>query len=156
MKHIFQRKLFPLSMLIILLALCCSVCAPVAASDSELEQFKSSWDAARRGDHATFGQLKQNLKSYVLYPYLQYEDYRNRRATIATDEMAEFLASHEDWAFTTGLRHAWLKSMARKGRWADLLAHSEGVTDTVLRCHRARGQIILKQTENLLAEAQRL
>jgi len=156
MKHIFQRNLFPLSKLIILLALCCPVCGLATASDSELEQFKSSWDAARRGDHATFGQLKQSLENYVLYPYLQYEDYRNRRSTIATDEMAAFLAGHEDWAFTTGLRHAWLKSMAKKGRWADLVAHSEGVKDTVLRCQRARGQIILKQTDNLLAEAQRL
>lgn len=156
MKRILKRNISPSRKLIFLIALCFSVCAPVAASDSELEQFKLSWDAARRGDHATFGQIKQNLKSYVLYPYLQYEDYRNRRATIATDEMAAFLASHEDWAFTTGLRHAWLKSMAKKGRWADLVAHSEGVTDTVLRCQRARGQIVLKQTDNLLAEAQRL
>ena len=156
MKHIFQRNIIPLSKLIILLALCCLVCGPATASDSELEQFKLSWDAARRGDHATFGQLKQNLESYVLYPYLQYEDYRNRRATIATDEMAEFLASHEDWAFTVGLRHAWLKSMAKKGRWADLLAHSEGVKDTVLRCQRARGQIILNQSDKLLADVQSL
>jgi len=156
MKLILKRNIFPSSKLILLFALCCSVCAPVAASNTELEQFKLSWDAARRGDHATFGQLKQNLENYVLYPYLQYEDYRNRRATIAADEMAEFLASHEDWAFTAGLRRAWLKSMAKKGRWTGLLAHSEGVTDTVLRCQRARGQIILKQTDNLLAEAQRL
>lgn len=156
MMHILQRKIRPLSKLIILLGWYCSVCGPAAASDAGLEQFKTAWGAARRGDHQTFGQLKQNLESYVLYPYLQYEDYRNRRATVATDEMAEFLASHEDWAFTPGLRRAWLKSLARKGRWTELVAHSEGVSDTVLRCQRARGQIILKQSANLLAEAQSL
>jgi len=156
MKHIFPRNIVPLSKLIILLALCCPVYGPAIAFGSELEQFKTAWDAARRGDHETFGHLKQDLESYVLYPYLQYEDYRNRRATVATDEMVEFLAGHEEWAFTTGLRHAWLKSIAKRGRWTDLVAHSEGVSDTVLRCQRARGQIILKQFEGLLAEAQSL
>jgi peptidoglycan lytic transglycosylase len=120
------------------------------------EQFRTAWDAARQGDHETFGQIKQNLQGYVLYPYLQYEDYRNRRATVAADEMAAFLETHEDWAFTDGLRRAWLKSVAKKGRWEDLVAHSEGVSDTVLRCQRARGRIILQQTAGLLAEAQSL
>jgi soluble lytic murein transglycosylase len=123
---------------------------------TDLEQFKSAWDAAGRGDHASFRQIKNTLQDYVLYPYLQYEDYRNRRATVPADEMSEFLETHQDWAFSAGLRRAWLKSLAKKGRWADLVAHSEGVGDTVLRCQRARGQIILKQTDGVLAEAQNL
>ena len=113
---------------------------------SELEQFKSAWAAAKKGDHFSFNQIKSTLQGYVLFPYLQYEDYRNRRAKVPVDEMADFLETHQDWAFSPGLRNAWLKSLGKKGRWADLVAHSEGVSDIVLRCQRARGQIILKQT----------
>ncbi|GMR14780.1 MAG: transglycosylase SLT domain-containing protein [Gammaproteobacteria bacterium] len=160
MKHISHINIRGSRQLIILLALYWSVCGQAAvsgnATDSVREQFRTAWDAARQGDHETFGQIKQNLQGYVLYPYLQYEDYRNRRATVAADEMAAFLETHENWAFTDGLRRAWLKSVAKKGRWADLVAHSEGVSDTVLRCQRARGQIILQQTDGLLAEAQSL
>jgi len=156
MKYFPQINKMQLRQLIILLILCCQAPGPASASNVEIEQFKAAWNAASRGDHATFAKHKQNLEGYVLYPYLEYEDYRNRRATIAVDQMAEFLASHEDWAFATGLRRSWLKSLAIRGRWADLLNHSEGVTNTVLRCQRARGQIILKQTEGLLTEAQSL
>jgi soluble lytic murein transglycosylase len=126
------------------------------AAASELEQFKSAWAAAKRGDHVSFSRIKSTLQAYVLFPYLQYEDYRNRRANVPVDEMAGFLETHQDWAFSPGLRNAWLKSLGKKGRWADLVAYSEGVSDIVIRCQRARGQIILKQTDGVLSEAQKL
>jgi len=127
-----------------------------SVADLDTERFKLAWNAAGRGDHAGFEQIKQDLGSYVLYPYLQYEDYRNRRARVPVEEMSEFLDSHQDWAFAEGLRKSWLGALAEKGRWGDLVVHSEGVTDTVLRCQRARGKIILKQTEGVLSEAQSL
>jgi soluble lytic murein transglycosylase len=139
--------------------LCClsgSVLAEGAGADSELERFKTAWKFAGKGDHSAFNQVKSTLQDYVLYPYLQYEDYRSRRAKVPVEEMSAFLSNHQDWAFSRGLRAAWLRSLARKGRWADLLANSEGVNDTALRCQRARGQIILKQTDGVLIEAQKL
>jgi soluble lytic murein transglycosylase len=126
------------------------------ASATELEQFERAWDAARMGDHVTFSQTMKTLQGYQLFPYLQYEDYRNRRGDVPVDEMSGFLNSHRDWAFSRGLRSTWLKTLAKKGRWADLVAHSGGVTETVLRCQRVRGQIILKQTDGVLSEAQKL
>lgn len=144
----------------ILLAISCAVHTPVAAADSgtgsAIEQFKQAWTAAGRGDHVRFGQLKQNLNDYLLFPYLQYEDYRHRRASVLPGEMLAFLAGHQGWAFTKGLRNAWLASLARAGRWSDLVEHAGDSNDTVLRCQRAHGQIILGQTTELLSEAQGL
>ena len=130
--------------------------ASSAPGDAEITQFKTAWEAAGRGDRATFNQFKDQLSGYLLFPYLQYEDYRNRRDKVPVDEMSDFLQAHDDWAFSSGLRAAWLKSLAKNKRWADLVAHSEGVRDTVLRCQRVRGQIILKQTDGILKEAQQL
>lgn len=134
--------------------------APVSAGNStteaEREQFKIAWDAAKRGDHDRFRQVKDSLQGYVLFPFLQYEDYRNRRSKVPVEEMAGFLDTHRDWTFSQGLRNAWLRSLAKRKRWADFVAHSEGVSNTVLRCQRLRGQIILKQGEGLLNEARRL
>lgn len=127
---------------------------PVA--DPDLERFKTAWEFAEKGDHTAFNQVKNTLQDYVLYPYLQYEDYRNRRAQVPVEEMSAFLRNHQGWAFSNGLRDAWLRSLAKKGRWADLVANSAGVNDTALRCQRVRGQIILKQTDRVLSEAQNL
>lgn len=132
------------------------VTASDSTKDHQLGQFKIAWEAAGKGDHDRFRQIKGGLKDYLLYPYLQYEDYRNRRAVVPADEMAAFLDTHQDWAFAPGLRAAWLKTLAKKGRWSDLVAYSEGVSNTVLRCQRARGQIILKQTDGVLTDAQSL
>lgn len=146
----------PGSLLAVLLLVVGLMTTSVHAADPELEQFKIAWEAARRGDHAGFSKIKNTLQAYVLYPYLQYEDYRHRRARVPVDEMSGFLETHQDWAFSPGLRNAWLKTLAQKGRWADLVVHSKGVSDTVLRCQRTRGQIILKQTDGVLGEAQKL
>lgn len=126
------------------------------AGETQLELFKSAWNAARVGDHESFEKIKGRLGGYELYPYLQYEDYRNRRASVSPAEMAGFLDAHEDWAFSPGLRTAWLRTLAKKKRWSDLVKYSEGVTDTRLRCQRVRAQIIIKQTDDVLNEAQSL
>ena len=76
------------------------VFADSSATEAEREQFKIAWSAAKRGDHDSFRQIKDDLQDYVLYPFLQYEDYRNRRKKVPVDEMAAFLESHQDWAFS--------------------------------------------------------
>jgi len=67
------------------------------------EQFSRAWHAATRGQRDIFRKSMPGLTDYVLYPYLQYEDMRFRRATVSAAEMSTFLDSHEDWAFTAGL-----------------------------------------------------
>lgn len=143
-------------LIFILLSSASLVFASGSTANPELEQFKTAWNAARKGDRSRFIQIKDTLEDYVLFPYLQYEDYRNRRATVPVDEMSDFLDAHRNWAFASALRGTWLKSLAKKRRWADLVAQSEGVRDTVIRCQRARGQIILQQTDGVLAEVQKL
>lgn len=130
--------------------------ASASATDTELEQFKTAWEAAKQGDHDRFIQIKDQLQDYVLFPYLQYEDYRNRRSNVPVDEMAGFLETYKNWAFAQGLRNAWLSSLAKNKRWAELVANSEDVDEVALRCQRLHGQIILKQTDDVLSEAQKL
>ncbi|HLF29588.1 MAG TPA: hypothetical protein VI566_01020, partial [Xanthomonadales bacterium] len=94
--------------------------------DSNLDQFKRAWQAAARGDRTVFERIKSGLSDYVLYPYLQYEDFRFRRAIVEPAEMAAFLAAHSDWAFASGLRKAWLRTLGQNRRWDDLLLYAPG------------------------------
>ena len=77
--------------LIVLLMVCGLWVVDGRASDAQSELFKQAWGAAGKGDQDTFRRLKGNLASYPLYPYLQYEDFRERRAVVDTVEMADFL-----------------------------------------------------------------
>ena len=120
------------------------------------EQFVRAWNAATRGQRDIFQALMPGLVDYVLYPYLQYEDLRHRRAGVAAGEMSDFLESHQDWAFTAGLRRVWLRTLGEKARWDDVLSYATESTDTEIRCYLAQARIKRGQTEGLLPIAQGL
>lgn len=132
---------------------------PAGGSAAEKDQralFTEAWEAARRGDHAVFREIGPELDGYLLQPYWQYEDYRSRRSRVPADEMAAFLDAHADYAFTSGLRTAWLKSLAERGRWQELLAYGGERTDTELRCQVARARLAEGRIEGLAHVAERL
>ncbi|MDT8319897.1 MAG: transglycosylase SLT domain-containing protein [Xanthomonadales bacterium] len=154
MRRVFRRIGWPALLLAASLA-----GGPLFAADSEADQrrdFERAWRAAAGGDRALFSQLMPGLQNYRLYPYLQYEDLRHRRARVAPAEMAAFLEAHEDWAFTAGLRRSWLRSLGKHRRWDALLRHAPGTDDVQLRCHLAQARIQRGLTDGLLQEARSL
>jgi soluble lytic murein transglycosylase len=123
---------------------------------TDRSNFTSAWESARSGNRVAFGQLGPGLRDYILYPYWQYEDYRQRRATVAPAEMAAFLEAHQDWAFADGLRNTWLKTLGEKSRWSELAQYGQGVTQTELQCYVALAKLRTGQLDDLRAEAERL
>ena len=99
--------------------------SPAWPQTSEREQFLDAWTAASRGDRDAFTRLPQDLQQYELYPYLVYENMRHERSRVAPAQMASFLEQHQDWAFTSGLRLAWLKTLGRQGRWPELVQYAD-------------------------------
>ena len=127
-----------------------------AQSDPQLQQFKQAWQAANRGDRKTFDQIKSNLTGYILYPYLEYEDYRSRRAQVLPDQMAAFLDAHEDWAFTAGLRKSWLHSLGESRQWNALVRYAPGSSDVEVQCYLAQAHAEMGQAAEALPMAQEL
>ncbi len=123
---------------------------------TQREEFSRAWWAAAHGKRADFEQLMPGLRDYLLYPYLQYEDLRYRRAIVSDGEMASFLEEHEDWAFTSGLKKSWLRTLGARSRWDSLITHAPGSSDTEIQCYFAQARINRGQTAGLLADAQSL
>lgn len=140
---------------------CLGLASPVFTSADEpqslqRETFSRAWQAAASGDRAEFEHLFPTLQDYLLYPYLQYEDFRHRRAQVDDLEIARFLSTHTDWAFRPGLEAAWLRSLARRERWESLLTYAADASDTAVRCAYAQARIRAGQTDGLLPMAQSL
>lgn len=160
--------LLTLSLLLCLFSFSPSVLAQTATSGGQVSAatsvadqrawFKQAWQAARNGDRAKAEQLGSRLQDYVLYPYLRYDDYLARRATVDPAELNGFLNAHTDWAFYKGLRRAWLRSLGEKARWDALLQYADPAvdTDTEVQCYRVQARIHRKQLDGLLTEAQEL
>ncbi len=117
-----------------------------------------AWQAAKRGDRAQAELLGSSLQDYVLYPYLRYDNYLARRASVDPAELAGFLNAHTDWAFHKGLRRAWLRGLGEKGRWDALLQYADAVadSDTEIQCYLVQARIQRQQLDGLLAQAQAL
>ena len=69
------------------IAVFCLVASLWASAQESLpgqrETFNRAWQAAASGNRADFESLMPTLRGYLLYPYLQYEDLRQRRAQVA-------------------------------------------------------------------------
>jgi soluble lytic murein transglycosylase len=129
---------------------------PAYSQNSSREQFKTAWNAAAGGNHAVFSHLPASLEQYELFPYLVYEQLRHQRAKTQPAQMADFLDRHEDWAFTPGLRRAWLTTLGKQGKWGDLLKYKTPTTNTKLRCLVARAFISTGQNTEAINEAKSL
>jgi soluble lytic murein transglycosylase len=129
---------------------------PVDPVTEQREVFQEAWRSATAGDRATFESLRGELESYELFPYWQYEDYRARRSSVPVAEMAAFLESHDDWAFTEGLRRAWLKGLGKRRDWQSLARYGDRVSGAELECYRARARLALGELDGLLDEARGL
>ena len=126
---------------------------PLAGQRKAVER---AWQSAATGDRSEFRQIMPTLREYVLYPYLRYEDLRQRRATISSQEMSEFLSGHEGWAFTSGLRTSWLRSMGKRGQWDDLIRYAGHSNDVRVRCQLAHARISRDDADMLLRDVQAL
>ena len=151
---------FSRSVRAVLLCFLLILATPSALADSALEsqraEFSRAWADAGRGQRDALNQALADLQGYVLYPYLQYEDYRHRRDRVPAPEMNSFLESHSDWAFMPGLQTAWLKSLGKNRQWDALMQYAGRPKNTELRCYLAQARIEKAPDASLLAEAQSL
>jgi len=151
---ITQRRRIPGYWFGLLLASLLATASADQAADRA--SFVTAWNAARQGPRSTYEALGPGLRDYLLYPYWQYEDYRQRRASVAPAEMAAFLDAHADWAFAEPLRKAWLKTLGERGQWQALVDYGAGVTQDELRCYLARAQLATGQVQGLRESAENL
>jgi len=113
-------------------------------TDPAAAKFKQTWGLASAGRHAEFRLQMPASKQYLLYPYLQYEDYRSRLSSVPSAALAAFLQGHRNWAFSSGLRQAWLRGLGRKRQWQELLQYAgsfQSIRDVETRCHQVNARI---------------
>jgi soluble lytic murein transglycosylase len=156
LKSIF-RRCRPAALLVLLLSGAAAAPAPAQApAAAGRDAFARAWQAAASGRRPVYEQLMAGLQDYPLYPYLQYEDLRYRRAQVDPAVMAGFLAGHDDWAFSAGLRTAWLRTLGQQRRWDDVLQYGGDSGNVEVQCHHAHARVRAGDTDGLLPVAQAL
>ena len=131
-----------------------SACAH--ANDTQRAGFIKAWQAAARGDRSGLQAGMSQLQSYLLVPYLEYEDLRQGRRRVKPTRINSFLQQYQDWAFAGRLQVTWLRTLGRQKRWAEFLDSYEDVADTEVRCHYVSARVKQNLPDGLRPEVEKL
>jgi soluble lytic murein transglycosylase len=146
-----QLKLFTLIVL--------AVCAGAAGAEPEekqREQFLQAESALRDGRTAEYRRLKQALRDYPLYGYLEYQELRARLDAASPEEVRAFLQRYNDQPIATRLRASWLHRLGKRRDWKTFLAFYTPSSSVTLQCYAVRARLQSPEREAAFADALKL
>ena len=130
----------------------CFLLTPLWAAEQR-DLFRAAEHALQSGDRSVLLTAKESLRDYPLYPYLLYQDLRQRLADYPATEVRAFLTDYADLPLAPRLREAWLKQLAKQQRWPDVLRDFDALnTDAELDCLRRQALIHTGQTDQALLD----
>lgn len=162
-----MRRASPLPLLPCLLF--CSYVAAGARADEDSaagarQSFMNAMAAVAVAPTVALPDDGPELRSYILYPYLQAARLRTELGQVTPaaagldnpllpvdDRVAAFLEEHGSRPVAQKLRDEWLASLAGRSAWSAYLAHydRDRDTQTSLRCHAFTARIALGRTAGL-------
>ena len=83
--------------------------------------FVAAERALKQNKTTEFQRLLKTLADYPLYPYLLYQELHPRLDTAPTSEVHGFLWAYADSPLAWRLYDAWLRTLAKQGRWQDFI-----------------------------------
>lgn len=122
-----------------------SAIQPAAAATLSLEDQRRIYSEARlalrKGNISSFHRLEKRITDYPLAGYLRYYYLRRHLAGATQKEVDAFLAANEDSPISEKLRYAWLRQLARRGKWSDYLNTYRDNDSDNLSCYRMQAQL---------------
>ncbi|MFO1350398.1 MAG: transglycosylase SLT domain-containing protein [Gammaproteobacteria bacterium] len=118
---------------------------------AQRELFIAADQALAGGDPTFYAAQQDALKTYPLYPYLRYRELRARLATNPIAEVREFLRLYTDSPIAQDLRAAWLTTLADSGRWADFVPDFMPSDDVEMACRYRQALLATGQQGAALA-----
>ena len=99
------------------LALWLVMAAVVAQAAGTDKDFLAAREAYRTGNEARLDTYAKRLRGHLLEPYVLYYQLKIRLDEASAEDVEAFIASHRDSPLSERLRAAWLKVLAKSGRW---------------------------------------
>ncbi|MCW8907615.1 MAG: transglycosylase SLT domain-containing protein [Sedimenticola sp.] len=143
-------RLFPLACLLLI--------SSSALGAASLEQQRSDFLKAERalvaGDTIRYEKLSGQLKSYPLYPYLEYRKLLQQIDSLDSSRVERFLSSYADSPLAWRLRQKWLLELARRERWWTYLVFYKPKMGSTLQCHYLTALLETGKTRQALDRAE--
>jgi soluble lytic murein transglycosylase len=126
--------------------LVCLIMVPASlAGDDPLSGDRARFLEARKALNENrldeFRRLAGQLKDYPLYPYLEFQELRNRLKRAEPAEISTFIDRFSDIPLGWRLRRSWLYTLARQKNWPQFLQVYQPPQPVELRCYRLQAQL---------------
>lgn len=92
-----------------------------ASIEKQRQIYQNATTAIEKNDLKTYQRLKASLKSYPLYPYLDYRDFSAKLSQKSYQQVAAFERKYADLPFSSVLRNRYLYSLVEQKKWRDLI-----------------------------------
>ena len=109
--------------------------------------YQDALHALKLGNISGYRRLEQQLQDYPLYPYLKFEEIKDKLGHDNYKDVQRFLVENPGTPLATRLQYLWLKSLARKHQWETLIDNFYYTNDIGLQCDFARALIEVKQAQ---------
>jgi soluble lytic murein transglycosylase len=101
--------------------------------------------------------LKPQLRTYPLYPYLEYTETSYRISRQSEQDILRFVDQYRDTPLVEPMLTHWLANLAKRGKWEVFVTHYEKVTPTrKLACQHAYGLYKVGMVDQALTQAKKL
>lgn len=101
--------------------------------------------------------LKPQLRTYPLYPYLEYTEISYRISRQSEQDILRFVEQYRDTPLVEPLLAHWLANLAKRGKWEIFVTHYDKVTPTKkLACQHAYGLYKVGMVDQALTQAEKL
>ncbi len=106
--------------------------------------------------YGQFKQLKNQLKDYPLYSYLEYMDLARKIGLLNKQQIDTFLEKNDSTIIADRLRQKLIKYYARHKRWSDLINVYTPQQSTTLQCKYLQALINTDKKQQALAQVEKL
>ncbi|MCH7695520.1 MAG: transglycosylase SLT domain-containing protein [Proteobacteria bacterium] len=130
--------------------------ATAATLEQQRKQFLEAKKVLRAKKFKTFKKLTERLKDYPLYAYLLHDYMSPRLWQIKDKQIISFLKHYADLPIANDLRRAWLKYLAKRGRWQTYLDNYTQQADVTLQCYQLLARIKTNNSAYLLEDTRSL
>lgn len=154
-KNIMSLSSFALSLVLFLPATFSYAALPSTYEAVDLEsqrkQFLIAEKAIKLGRLQKYHQLKDTLKNYPLYPYLQMAEITRRINSTSDLEVKDFLNTYSDTPLSDKLYHSWMRSLARHGKFKTLVENFRPAENVTQHCRFAHALMQTEQKDQAFA-----
>jgi soluble lytic murein transglycosylase len=120
--------------------------------ETQRQLFLEARAALQENRLAEYQSLAGQLHDYPLYPYLQFDELRNRLSRADEQEIARFLETHDGEPVGDRLRQSWLYNLARDQRWRLFLRHYRPTESVDLQCFALQARLATGDKKGLVED----